>query len=740
MYLFFTRLFVSRTSQISPDAITEIAFTSFSCALPRTKKNVLGMEVKMKQIRWLFFLVCILLLGGCGLKETKMQSQRSTPFEVDTKLFTYEGTKKADVIAVDEEGYLYTATCLTNWDEVVMEDGVYEPFIQQMNVYDLQGNLIREAKLKLGRGSISTLFVDGTKLYAIVRKADKESQGPALYEIDTQTWKATELYHFETYYYIPTCVRIGEYFYVVGKAKEVSNQDDETYQNMTSYTDARDCVTRIHLESEVLQEEILPVDIPLDIVKTKEDTLLIYHYDEENGLGFMEFRPEEMVLEQIGWAENPTKASNFTQCEDGFVFYRNGKLRYGTANNVESVLTGKEVFLGKTPTYQRGFLFYQVEDGVKRLEVTNVMEQNTPIEMLLPDEDISFEPVDSGNLVKKTVVEPSEYTEKVFTQDTDFDMYLLESRGTISYQIKEKGTFYALNEVEGVREYLDACFPYLKEAATNEDGDIWMIPIGSAVSTLLYHKAYCEENGVDYAQMHFSEFLTLVEEVEVERPEKGCISTFLLIEELFEQYLNVYDTFDTEVFRTYAKQIRSIEENAGRLYLGEDYIGSVRETTIIGVNDNVYTEQQLAQIPNFFYDNELFIQDGSYYTKRLGQSDLVSVAGMPKVENNTKNIAIIGALIVNPKSKNLKATLEYISDVCKYMLEQKDTFLLADEAMYSDYPFIKQNYEIYKEGSVHFAMDMDVYWNTFWDYVKGNIELEKMIKEIEQKRKNYVGE
>ena len=694
----------------------------------------------MKQIRWLFFLVCILLLGGCGLKETKAQSEKSIPFKAETTLFTYEGTKETDAIAVDAEGYLYTATCLTNWDEIVMADGVYEPFLQHMKVYDLQGDLIREAEIELGRGSISTLFVDGTKLYAIVRKASKESQGPALYEIDKQTWKATELYHFETYYYIPTCVRIGEYFYVVGKAKDIPNKEKETYPNMNSYTYSRDCVTRINLGEEVLQEEIIPVDVPIDITKTKEDTLLIYHYDEENGFGFMEFCPEEMVLEQIGWSESASKASNFIQCEDGFIFYRNGKLRYGTVNNVEAVLTEKEVFLGKTPTYQRGFLFYQAEDGVKRLGVTNLIETNTPIYMLLPDEYISFEPYDNGHPVKKMIVEPDEYTANVFAQDTDFDMYFLESRGTISYDIKEKGTFYALNEVEGVQEYLDACFPYLKEAATNEDGDIWMIPIGSAVSTLLYHKTYCEENGVDYTQMNFSEFLTLVEEVEVECPEKGSISTFLLVEEVLEQYLNVYDTFDTNIFRTYAKQLRSIEENAGRFYLSEDYIGSVRETTIIGVNDTVYTEEQLEQIPNFFYYNELFIQDGSYYTKRLGQSDIVRVAGMPKVENNTKNIAVIGALAVNPNSKNLKITLEYISDVCKYMLEQKNTFLLADEATYSDEPFIKQMYEVYKEGSVHFAMDTDVYWNTFWKYVEGEIELEEMVEEIERNREKYVGE
>lgn len=53
------------------------------------------------------------------------------------------------------------------------------------------------------------------------------------------------------------------------------------------------------------------------------------------------------------------------------------------------------------------------------------------------------------------------------------------------YHLREKGLFYPLNEVAGIQEYLDACFPYVKEAATDEDGNVWMLPVTVDIRSLL---------------------------------------------------------------------------------------------------------------------------------------------------------------------------------------------------------------------------------------------------------------
>ena len=110
------------------------------------------------------------------------------------------------------------------------------------------------------------------------------------------------------------------------------------------------------------------------------------------------------------------------------------------------------------------------------------------------------------------------------------------------------------------------------------------------------------------------------------------------------------------------------------------------------------------------------------------------------MSENIGNIGTVTLLAVNPNSKNLEFTLEYISAFCKYMMDQKDTFMLADETLYTDSPIIKEYYEVFKDGTVAFEMDSDIYWNDFWDYLNGEIELEEMIKEIDRKLRIYVGE
>ena len=44
------------------------------------------------------------------------------------------------------------------------------------------------------------------------------------------------------------------------------------------------------------------------------------------------------------------------------------------------------------------------------------------------------------------------------------------------------------------------------------------------------------------------------------------------------------------------------------------------------------------------------------------------------------------------------------------------------------------------DGAVYFEMDREIYWTLFNSYVKGEIELEKMVAEVERKRKIYMGE
>ncbi len=692
----------------------------------------------MKHIFTIFLCSILLVFGGCQAEEELVEKTSTEPFEVSAEEFVYEGTKEIDAIAVDEEGYLYTVTCITELEEdAIVDASTYSSFVQLFQVYDLEGTCVKEVELTLGTGNIRFLTAKEGTLYCIAMKSELATWGPTLYTINTKTWEVTELYQFESYSNINNVVCVGDYFYVIGYLKEVPEKEYTLHPDIDFYTYQGECISRIKMGEETPQEEIIPVDFPMDIVETNKDTLLIYHYNEEKGFGFLEFDPEKVTLAEVGWRKYQDSIVNLTQCKDGFLFLKNNAIYYGTLDNIESRLSKNEVAFMGNFAYQRGFLFYMRSEGVERMGVDEIIKNNTPIH-LLSYKEYTPSVYDGGYQVEKTVLEGENYALKVLARDSDFDMYLLESREPISYNIKEKGAFYALNEVAGVKEYLDACFPYIKEVATNEEGEIWMIPLESTIFPLYYHKEYSDMRGVDLSKMDLLEFLTLVEEVRIKESEKGSLSNYLMIENFLFQYLSVYDSFDTEVFRTYAKQLRRIDEKTGKSY-NEDIIASVNP--ILNLNNPNYTQEELEQIPDFLYQVSMGYHDGFFSTsKRLGNSDMIEMTNIPRISEEIGNVGTLIFLAVNPQAENLEVTLDYISDFCKYIVTQKDTFLLADETLYTDTPITKEYYQVYKEGEIVFVMEDDVYFNDFWDYVDGEMELEEMIEEIERKRKIYVGE
>ena len=690
----------------------------------------------MKKILSCFLILTIIFFSACQIKkEIEENTTILSEFKIDTELFFYKGTENADAIAVDEEGYLYTATCITELEEgATVDASTYSSFIQLFQVYDLEGTCIKEVELTLGTGSISFLTAREGKLYCIAMKSELATWGPTLYTIDTKTWEIEELYQFANYNNIENVVCIGDYFYVVGWLKEVPEKEYELHPDIYDYTYQGECVSRVNIGEE--QVEVLSVDFPIDIIGTNKDTLLVYHYNEEKGFGFLEFNPQEETWTEVGWLKDKQASSNFVACGDGFLFYKDRNIFYGTPDGIEAEISSKEILIKHRPTYQRGFLFYNI-GGVERMGAKELIKENTPIRFLLHSSNI-HQPYDNGYQVEKIEVDNETYALKVLAQDTDFDMYLLRSREPMSHNIKEKGAFYALNEVKGVKEYLDACFPYVKEMAINENGDVWMIPVALEMPILIYDKQYCQEQGVDWDTLNFEEFLSLVEKAETKADNEGIMSTYVLVEEFFKKYLSVYDSFDTALFRNYAKKIRNLTENLGILINSRSNITSVKPTIEIG---KTYTKEELEQIPSFFYEYEISVDSLFSVSYVLGNSDMFGATRVPMLSEDAKNIGFVTFLSVNPQSKNLEVVLDYISDFCQYMMTKKDSFMLADQSMYTDIPFLQECYQVYKEGDIYFAMDDEIYWNAFWDYaIKGTIELEEMVEEIERKRQIYVGE
>ena len=658
------------------------------------------------------FIFGFIFFVGCNNTEEKKELLPATK-----EVFYYKVAENASILTVDEEGLLYTVSHISLNEEKQKDNRTHI-----FEVYDLEGNCIEHEILNFGTGTISVMTIMDGKLYTVAT----DNLENYVYIIDTATWQMEKNIKLTGYRYVDNIILLGEYLYILGKMEEEGTKDYILHPDVFVYNYQGETICRMKLTDNVPKMERMKVDFPISMYVTERNTLMIYQYTEESAFGFYEFDPENVTMVEHEWKHGHSAKNNLSGCEKGFIYTAGDVLRYGTVDGTEAQIIPDKLFYLESPVYQKGFLFYSDRNCpgvISRLCIQEQVKNNKEIRMLV-DQFSNDEPYGCGFQMTSQKVVPEEFALKVLAQDRDYDVYLLSSREEYAYNLKKNGAYYTLNEVEGVQEYLDACFPYIKELAYNENGDIWMVPVAVAIPGLIYSKDFCEENKIDYSQMDYLEFLVFLEKSESENPKLTSMSYVVMVEELFMQYLSKYDTFDTDLLRMYLIKLRDIYEKHG------DW----------GGND-VYGRNLVDKTPAQFYlEYSVYSSHFDTIAKAVESEDYYGIAGTPKVADGIGNMGTITFLAVNPQSDNLKDTLSYITEFCNYMMSKKNSFMLADEKMYLDTPFIKEQYQLYKKGEIDFRIEYDIFLTDFNDYLAGGIDLEKAISEAERKRKIYLGE
>lgn len=663
--------------------------------------------------KWILCIVLLFCMAGCGQKE--VQTGQENGVSEEDLVLTYPGTEEffSSQVAVGDNGIVYTVQ--------------YEDKTQFISLYDSNGVFLEEKLLGASTGDASLLEAGNGVLYLV---APEWNCFNVLYEINTTTWQAKRLYDFYDFNMLHKIVQVGEEVYIFGTLENPPTKQYSQYSSEWPYTYSGTVLVKLSYEGEVPVLEEVDIDFPIDIFEVSDEVLGVYCYTEDNGFVVCEYKQGELQQKRqlMGAAY-----SDFRGCGEGFLYQKSlDRICYGTMDEdaETDVMVSSGGFSSLWMTYKDGF-FYSKDKGeaIQRIAMDSILKENKTLQFLssfwIQENDI---PNGCGYQMKKLTLDAEAFALKVLAQDTDFDLYLLSSREHTSYNLKENGAFYPLNEVDGVQEYLDACFPYVKETAMNEDGDIWMIPVALTISGLIYNKQFCAENGVDVTQMNLAEFVDFTAESRKENVEYGSISGLVLREALFGQYLTKYDTFDTALLREYAEQVKEVEaKNWG---LAWDAGNKTINAFGMGRKD----------IPNFYYNCIVYKANMDMYLSVVGNTDLLGIAPIPKMEEDIPNMGTMTFMMVNPKSENLEDTLRYISDYAKAALKVKNSYLLADTSTYTNTPFAKECYELYANGGIVFEMDSEVYVDTFNEYLDGKIGIEDMITEMERRRKVYLGE
>jgi hypothetical protein len=362
--------------------------------------------------------------------------------------------------------------------------------------------------------------------------------------------------------------------------------------------------------------------------------------------------------------------------------------------------------------YHNGFTFYLYYTGT----ITEIRRIRNSIVVALPIKIIGTaafgEIPREGHNIAFSTLPYDEFALSVLTGGSSCDIAYIGAWQDFACNVRDRGAFYPLNDVPGVQEFLSACHPFIREAATDKNGDIWMLPIEINVNAIIYSGENCRTAELDFASAATVEdIITLVRKgAEYDTSGRNYVfDQISLLRKSLMQSIRSNGSLDTAAFRRLALVLK----------------GFINERERWG------TAMPHLNNPDFLFDN-LSVQTSA---QLMGRDDLYVV---PVTGTGTQSSADCYFLTVNPGSGKLKETLEYISAVCNYLLTKENNFMLKQEPTVSEYA--RRLHAAYVGSVIDFAVSEEIFADDFDRYLRGEIDLDTMIREADRKLAMYRGE
>ncbi len=366
------------------------------------------------------------------------------------------------------------------------------------------------------------------------------------------------------------------------------------------------------------------------------------------------------------------------------------------------------------------------EKMVKRYDLNSVAVNGNPIH-IISSQYFAEQPFAAGSEIQMNQLNDEGFALTVLSLDKSYDMAMISSDQGVANDIKEKGSFYPLNDVPGVSEYLDGCFPYIKEAVTDTEGNICMLPITVEIPLIVYNEKNCFDNSIVLSS-ELEPFVGAVKQASAVSEYYGC-TRYWLVKTQLAGYLADNTTFDTEEFRQLAVLLK--EQCTENVFKGNFELYPALMTAQSGTEDRYYTH---------IYEKLLFTELLYRFQQiALIDDENLCAISMP-LSKNGKSIAVCTFLCVNPYSDRLSETLGFIENTVSSMSTKRNSCMLSDLSTYEHTPLAKDLYSIYKNGEICFQIPSEIYANDFERYCSDEITLDKFISEADCKLSAYLNE
>ncbi len=486
------------------------------------------------------------------------------------------------------------------------------------------------------------------------------------------------------------------------------------------------------------KKEFSEIEFPVSF-SVSGSTVTVYGFDSDGGYYFADYaKPsEKKYTNKIGLLTN-------------FEFYGDGgEFAFIGANDFQGVLPVSKAdsesgviravsgvypfFASDICASEAGYIWLKTADSamssekkIKRYDLSGITVSGNPIR-LISSQYFSELPFSAGSEIQMNQLSGEGFSLKVLSLDKSYDAAIISSEQGVANDIKKKGCFYPLNDVPGVSEYLDKCFPYIKDAVTDKDGNICMLPILAEIPLITYNEKNCAESGVVLSR-ELEPFIQAVKQTSTVSEYYDCTRYWLVQTQLIG-YISEHKSFDTGEFRQLAALLK--EQCTEEIFKGNSELYSALMTAQSGMDDRYYTQ---------IYEKTLFTQLLYRFQQvALIHDENLRAAPMP-VSGNGKSVAVCTFLCVNPYSDRLSETLGFIENTVTTMSSERNSYMLADPSTYENTAFARDLYSIYENGEVCFQIPSEIYADDFERYCAGDISLDSFIAEADRKLSAYLNE
>ena len=658
----------------------------------------MGKKQKISRIMMVCFALFLCGAVSCGKKQTE-------PNIPIGDLLTQYPLENMVSFAATKDGTVYGV------NSIVGEEPEY-----QLHRFNAQGEEEEYVSLK-NYFMVSTLALsEDEKTLYFTAENDTYGFERYLFAYSLSDGSITMLCEFPYFKSMKQVTVVGNTIYLLGKSP---NWQEKT-PPASGYPFAGERLVSYAIDTK--EQRQLGFDFPINMAASGTGTLIVSGYLNGTGYCLMEYDPAKDSMQVIG-SMNEYKFDRFAVCNDGrdVIYDYLDNQRGLVLSEIKNLSVETELFpagsaVGAPVLYVGGKVYCKdlYTATLHSFPLDAVQRENKTLSFITREYQWQETPYGCGYKMERVELSDDKFTLKVLARDKDYDLCLGDTLAGDGRNLRENGMFYPLNDVPGINEYLARCFPYVREAATKEDGMIWMLPVSVEVFCLFAERAVLEESGLTLKEnMTWEEYRQLL---------------YLTTEEQREQIL--------------------FGDNVARIYFCEQYFSHYRTLENNLFADSIAALSEIckfdcgakATLGNILWQplEEVYWMRPNGKEVPIGFGEDAVLVSLPKLAATDKNIASCTYLAVNPDSAKLDEVLAYLTDLIAYLMDGGGMPYFTDWKR--ENALDETLYQVYENGEIAFAIDPDVYEEGLEEMLLGTLPLEEYRKKTESKLKMYWGE